>query len=208
MWHGIRYTRYMARRPGKAISENSGDASDLSRPVRRDNEGCVSTQDAAPLLGVSSRTLTEWRSKGCTAIKDGGRVDTAGVRRWREARIKEEAAQDSAEMIEAIGGLSVEVIDAQKAQVELRLLELKLAEKLGLMLPRSIYEHALSTVFADATSLLRSIGSQTGPMVAIEDNAARCTAMINEKIDDALSLMTVDQALNINRTGAKEIDAD
>lgn len=193
----------MAKRATVGSPAPTIDPSASVRPaIKRDNEGCVSTQDAAQLLGVSSRTLTDWRSKGCSAIREGGRVNVAGVRQWREDQIKAESERDSAELIEAMGGLSLDVIEAQKAQVELRLLELKLAEKLGLVLPRAVYEHALSTVFADATSILRSIGSQLGPLVAIESSTGACTKMIDEKIDEVLALMTAEQALNLERTGA------
>jgi len=167
--------------------------------IKRDNIGRVSTKDAADLIGVSDRTLRNWKADGCPAIFDGGAVDIKGVIAWRENKLITEAAQDKADIIEATGGLTLQQVQVRHEIAKARMTELKLAVQIGLLLPRDVYIHALSTLMADVNSRLHAMPRKIAPLVANESQRGACEEIVKEKVDDMLAILMVDVAMNLQR---------
>ena len=172
--------------------------------IHPDTDGCVNTQEAATLLGVTPRTLTDWRSKGCTGVKAGGRVDLGAVMEWREAKIKADA-DDRLALIKAIeGGMTEEQVKVERELTLLKIDQIKLAKALELLLDRSTFIHSLSVVFGDVTSRLRSMPAELGAKIAIETDPRACSDMLSESIEKTLMELNVDRVMNAGKPAEDE----
>lgn len=167
----------------------------------------ITTEAVEKIVGIGSRQMRSLRrSKGCP-IPDGGirTIDElAAVVRWRADQAVADARREADAMVEAMGGMTVEMVESKRAQVGLKLDELKLGEKKGLLLPKKLYVHVLSMMLAEVASLLRAQGSQLGPLVSIESDARVCQEIIDSANDAMLAKLTVGAALDLERLERKE----
>ena len=181
------------------IEATGNITTDSVRTIKLDNMGRVSTKDAEHFLGYTDRTLRNWREEGCPAIFEGGAVDVAGVIAWRENKLVTEAEQDKADIIEATGGLTLQQVQVRHEIAKTRMTEIKLAEALGLLIPRDVYIHALSTLMSDIDGRLNSLPKDVAPLVSVESNREECERLTKGKVDDMRAMLMVDVAMNLKR---------
>ncbi|HEV2679431.1 MAG TPA: terminase small subunit [Rhodanobacter sp.] len=112
----------------------------------------VNRKQLADVFGVSLPTIDAWLRAGCPFDQRGGSgkewiFDTADVVRWREQRASDEA-----------GGADVQdetALKKRKLSAEVRVAELDLMQKMGMVAPLDQVERVLTRTLAEVQSNLR-----------------------------------------------------
>lgn len=149
--------------------------------------------EAARYLGITPPTLDRWVVQGCPVHKEGGRgrsyeFNSADLREWETQKIRAEG-RSTAQATEA------ELLRRELA-AKTELAELKLAREKGEVAPIDQFERAMSLVFGEVRSKLRTIPSRVAPRVVGETDDNRVKAILKDEIDLALQVLSDEQLLD------------
>ena len=161
-------------------------------------------------LGVDRGSVTRWRAAGCPAARHAGKskgsawaYELPAVLVWLLERAK--AAGNAGSAGRARGTLSQ--IKSARAQVELELAELRLAELSGVMIR---VDDVLEIMGADYDSIrkaLLSVPARIGPDLWVKVTAGGtetdCVAMIEREVDDVLGNLSGEQFYGGNGDAAR-----
>jgi len=138
-------------------------------------------------LGIAMPTLDDWVRRGCPVVSRGGRgrqwrFNTADVRAWRDADVREELA--------GVKSASIEELRRRKLQAETETVELELSKAKALLVPVEQYERALAKAFGEVRAGLRNVvpGRATRRLLG-ETDETRIKAVLLEEVDQALEVL-------------------
>lgn len=173
-------------------------------PIKRDFMGRLNTTDAAFLLGVTDKTLRNWRDKEyCQAISSGGAVDMPRLVLWLQDRAKEPLQVELAARDEVSSGVTREEVELRGMISDNLSKNLKYETARGELVSKTEIHHHLSTILSDIAMRLHKLGFQVGPDLSVERSAEKCTAIINKQVDKILSELVVDIVMDMDR---REVD--
>lgn len=144
----------------------------------------VNREKLAELLGVSLRTVDEYRRQGMPGDppKRGGdqwRFDTAAVVGWLRERERANAIGEIAQIDEGEAR-------RRKIAAEAAMAELNLAREEGKAVGIADFEAAGAAMIGAARARFLGLGGKVGPVVALNSDPAECKALIDEAIHEAL----------------------
>lgn len=144
----------------------------------------VSRSELATIFGVTPPTVDRWVAQGCPVAKEGGRgrayeFNTAAVREWREAVIRDDARS-------TVAASEQELLRRQLA-AQTELAELKLAQQKELVAPVEQMRKALSMANAAVRAQMRNLADRIPRMIVGETDEARIKAVLRSEVDQALT---------------------
>lgn len=152
--------------------------------MSRGNGRDVNRADLAAIFGVSLPTIDSWVKNGCPGVKSGiGKggtwsFDTAAVARWREQRAADEAAGDTV--------ADEAALKRRKLFAETVAAEHETALKKGLVAPLDQVERAMTRVFAEIRTNMRSLPARTVTLLIGETDERAFKAVLLREIDVVL----------------------
>lgn len=158
------------------------------------NRGIIMNRaEAARCLGITPPTLDRWVAQGCPVHKEGGRgrsyeFNTADLRDWENDRTRAEGKS-------ATNATETELLRRELA-AKTELAELKLAREKGEVAPIEQFERAMSMVFGEVRSKLRTIPNRAAPRVVGEADDNKVRAILKDEIDLALQALSDERLLD------------
>ena len=148
----------------------------------------VGKREIAEIFGVADTTVDQWIRRGCPVVQRGAKgvswqINTADVSEWLKTRAVEDATGDT---LADESELKRRKLAAETAKAELELAKIK-----GEVVPLRQVERALSNVFAELKTNVRSVPSRVATMLVGELNETRIKEVVMSEID--LVLEALDQ---------------
>jgi phage terminase Nu1 subunit (DNA packaging protein) len=150
----------------------------------------VSKGDLATTLGVAINTVTGWVRRGCPYVEKGGKskpwiFNTADVVKWREEMAAQAAVGDTSK-------LDIEEARRRKEAAQAAMIELDLAKRRGEVVEIEEVADAVGDDYANLRAKLLSLPTKLAPQVAGLEDLAKCKAIIEKGVHDALEELVVD----------------
>lgn len=165
----------------------------------------VNRKQLADVFGISLPTVDAWLRSGCPFDQKGERgrewvFDTADVMRWREQLARDDAGDTEAQDDAAL--------KRRKVAAEVKLAELELMQRMGMVADLGVVERAWAKVLAELQSKFRGafITRCESQLVGETDGRAFKRILLNE-VDSTLEVLA-DMDLTDPEDGEGEDDGD
>jgi hypothetical protein len=142
-----------------------------------------SIRQCAAITGISEDDLKEWKGEGCPAFRHS-RVYAAELTAWLKARRRKRPA---ASPIGAKPRFSLREHREYREQLRAKEIELRLAQKQGLLLVASELEVHLGSLFAAINIRLQQFASRTSRFLAMQS-----VSEIEAKLNDEMQAVLID----------------
>ncbi|QJB21901.1 putative small terminase [Xanthomonas phage FoX3] len=172
--------------------------------MSRGNGRDVNRADLAAIFGVSLPTIDSWVKNGCPGVKSGiGKggtwsFDTAAVARWREQRAAEEASGDTV--------ADEAALKKRKLLAETIAAEHDMMIKKRLVAPLDQVERAMSRVFAEVRTNMRSLPSRCVTQLIGENDERQFKRVLLAEIDVVLESLAEFDVMADERSGSADDD--
>jgi hypothetical protein len=159
----------------------------------------ISTESVAALVGITDRTLRNWRTTKGAPVPEKGFRTTEEVRtfmRWHRAEIEREASDDASQLIEEMGGSTVEAEELRGKRLDNRMKEHKVGLAYGELLEKPRYHHNLSLCLVEINTQVQMLGAKVRDRVAAESDPFVCQDIIDEFVAKILGDLNLENALH------------
>jgi hypothetical protein len=175
-------------------------------PIKRDAMGRLTLKDTAELLGITDRTLRNWRDKDyCPAISSGGAVDMPRLVKWLEEKAKEPLLV-KLQAIDQASGVSREEVEIRGMISDNLFKNLRYEKERKELISKKEMYHHLSTILSDVSMRLKKLGYKIGPDLSAEKNAEKCTQIVNKEVNKLLLELCVDVIMDMKEKGGSMFD--
>lgn len=152
----------------------------------------IEQKEAARVLGVTDRTLREWRTDHPDFPDCSAGYDTDAITAWRDAHAKKGSETDSA-MLKL--KLAQKAEELKQARIETQTKEHKLKVTEGELLPRPAYELFLATILASHADWCEQL-----PDLLAGDCCKKCKKSLAERVKKELDRRREQLAEDLKRS--------